>query len=213
MKGMLAKELLCLKSQGKNLFLGCFFGMVLLLLALLVAPSESLPAAEDLCFMLSTFTSALAIGLTLNSIAMDGRAKWDSFARSLPVRPAAAVGAKYLFSASILALGAAVGLLVQLFVPPKSAAPGLPAVFCVSANAAALLLCSVVLPVYYKAGSKGATFAFTLLFLPMPVTLSFLFNHPTAQVLFLLKLLPPFSIAAALVSYFISCHIYAHKEF
>lgn len=212
MKGMFAKELLCLKSQGKPLFLGFSGALLLSLLALLVAPRESQPAAKDVCFLLGIITSTLAIGLTINSIAMDDRAKWDNFARSLPVRPAAAVGAKYLFSLVIIAVGAVADLLVQLLTPAESAVPDLPAAFSSSASAVALLLCAVILPVYYKAGSKGANLVFTLLFLPLPITLSYLYNHPTAQVLFLLKLLPLFAIAAALVSYLISCHIYAHKE-
>ncbi len=212
MKGMFAKELLCLKSQGKPLLLGFSGALVLSLLALLAAPGESRPTAKDVCFLLGIITSTLAIGLTINSIAMDDRAKWDNFARSLPVRPAAAVGAKYLFSMAIIAVGAIADLLVQLLAPAENAVPDLPAAFSASASAAALLLCSVILPVYYKAGSKGANLVFTLLFLPLPITLTFLYDHPTAQVLFLLKFLPLFSIAAALVSYLISCHIYAHKK-
>lgn len=176
-----------------------------------------------------TFIQVLIAAIPFSAFAYDEQAKWNRYAAALPLGPKAMVGARYLFVLSVFLFASAAGVAgsVGLCLARKEDPLTLALTLMVS-TAIGIMLAVILLPVCYKLGAeKARTFLYILVFVPMiavvllaktnasmlELSLSFLETLPPSKLVGMAALLPLGSLAAMLVSYFISCHIAAGKEY
>lgn len=219
MTGLLLKDLLVLQKSLKTyvLFLGGYLVMALMGL-----------------FAISFVTAmvqVILLMLPMSAFAYDDQAKWDRYAMSLPLGRRAVVGSRYLFLLVIVAIATAFNLASCLVVVLSGRSDGagiLEAVLAMLVSSGiGLLIAEVMLPLSYKMGPERARpFLYALVFLPMialfaisklgllnGLDLSFLDRLSGPGLLGVFSLIPLAALAGMGVSYLVSCHIMAGKEF
>lgn len=212
MKAMLCKNFLYLRRQGKLLPVVVITFAVLT--AMQASPARSSPA-ESTVGMVGAFWAMLTVVLTINMLGLDAQAQWNGFARSLPVRVSSIVGAQYVFTAVLSAGGIAVEGITALACGGCRAQDL--AVVCAVTFAAPLLICSFLLPIYYKFGYQKSAVVILLAVFLVSGAISFLQTRGLEllsgpQFVLLAKLSPVVLAAVVALSFFLSCRIYARKE-
>lgn len=214
MGAMLLKELICIRKQSKMLLLGlgvAFIG---------ITPSLALKSGTPSITVLSVIialSGMLVILLTVNAMAYEEKTNWDVFAKSLPLRSSTIVGTKYILALILSLIGCGLSLAASLFFHHWQIGENLQSTVWVVAGAAPLLVCSILLPLLYKFGLQKTrlvffTFIFVLPLLAATIFLKSNIRLSTASLLLLLKVSPLIVLAVVTASFFISCHIYSHKE-
>ena len=215
MKGLMIKEFLCLRHQSRSLLL--MFGILAaIFLIMFQAGGRGKALGEAAAVLLVAFPVMLTLVLAINSIGYDEQAKWDAYVLSLPVSRDRIVAARYL-SVTLLSLaGAALAFLIGLLLPDLRSSPQGLLIMAAAAFACPLLICSVLLPLFFRFGIQKARFAIAAFFLlPMAVTeiAKRAGSAPSvAQQALLCGLAPAFALAAVVLSYLISCAVYRRKE-
>ena len=208
MTGMLMKELLYAKSFKRTFFV--LAGMVVLLFLLVI--SRKMAVTTELASYIGMLMGLMAAIETFNCAAFDEKAKWDTFARSLPVGVRAIIGARYLFLLFFSAAGSLLGVLLLFLTTGGRAGGNALLLLCAVSLAIPLTACSVALPLFYRFGYQKVNLILLLLICVWPMALSGGNGLSEAQTALLLKLSPVILLAVTAVSFFISCAIYARKE-
>ena len=206
MTGLLLKDILYLKRQLKMLLIIFAFYAVLL-----VTTGSHI---EQFNAIFITLIVMLPMLIITNSFAYDELSKWDIYSLSLPVTKGKIVLCKYQLTSLMTCLAALFPLAVNALsgnTNPETLA-GIYAAFF-----AALVLCGILIPLFYKFGTQKARIA--LLAIVMVPTLGTLLlknmkvSMPgNAEIEFWLKLSPVFLIPFFVGSYFVSRHIFQNKE-
>lgn len=215
MKGLITKEFLYLRRQGKSLLL--MFGVFVVFFFVLSGTGDQ---QENLHEAAAGFIVAvpvmLAIMLTINATAYDEQAKWDAYVLSLPVSRDRIVAARYLSAALLSLAGGVVALLASLLLPDGLSSPQGLLIMVAASFACPLLLCSILFPLFFRFGLQKARLAIAAIFL-LPTAIGLLSNRfglffSEAQQALFWKLLPVFAVAFVVVSYLISCAVYRRKQ-
>lgn len=210
MKGLILKDILCMKSQLKY-FLICF-GVYIIIFSV----QGSVAAVGTFSILLvSIFTSVCA--------SFDESCKWNRYAITLPYPRCRIVEARYLglfiFSVGMNFLCILIGVISALIrnVPIDSIF-SLNIIFC----CIALLLIALMLPVLYRFGATKARFI-TMLFVMLPAMgisfisvfdFSFLsLGIPAIPANVLLLISAAITIGIYFLSYKLSVKIYNKREF
>ncbi len=149
MKGLLKKDLLLLWKNMKTV-------VVLVLVYAVVFGAQG---AETAMSTMSIIFSLLGVMLPLYSLAYDSQARWDLFARALPVGKRQIVLSKYVLAVAFIGAGLAVEFAAALIL---SGALGLPwllpqaAAVSLCMAAGCLLLLALEMPLYYRFGPEKA---------------------------------------------------------
>jgi FlaA1/EpsC-like NDP-sugar epimerase len=214
MSGLLLKDFLSVRKQGKTIaWVLAFYLLFFVALDRMGGPKS----ADSMLTVVISIVTMLAVVLTVNTFAYDEAAKWDVFARSLPVGARGIVGARYLLAVLYSAAGALLALAAALISGRGRIGPDALAA-CTASGAVPLILCSVLIPLFYKFGIQKARIAVMAVFLIPFVAVMLLKNFGVpvavsdAQVTLLLKLSPVIVLAAVGISFFISCRIYRNRE-
>lgn len=219
MSGMLVKELLYLKGQKRALYSVLIVAIVFFALMLSQGHNES-PAEKNLMLAASMgiLMAMLAAIVIINCLASDEKAKWDSYARSLPVGATRIIGAKYLFLLILTAAGMIFGMLIDWVAVGFHVDGNALSLLCAVTGGVSLLMCSLELPLALKFGLQKANLVVILLFSLGPVLLGRLSDRfgvmkiSDAQFFAAMRFVPLIALAIMVISYFISCRIYSHKE-
>lgn len=206
MKGLIIKDLLALKKQGK-LFLGLFAFYFIYAIAL-----------KNIS-MLSMIT-VLCVMLPMTTMAYDERSKWDKYALSMPISRKTIVLSKYLFSILLDVLGVLiVAVTSTIIVYFSNEMEILEALFmAVLFGAISLLFLSVMLPILFKYGVEKARLLIIVIIL-IPVLFGALIPRlglkPPSEEMFKLgaNLSPVILIAILFLSIKLSINIFNKKEF
>ncbi|WP_444658822.1 ABC-2 transporter permease [Caproiciproducens sp. R2] len=206
MTGLLLKDLLYLKRQGRIfLFLLAFY-------IIFFAATGS--GTDQITSMLLTLIPMLPMIVLTNAFAYDEMSKWNTYALTLPITRGKLVFARYLLTLLLTCGMALIPFLMNLLSGSLSEETGA-AVY--AASGAALLLCEILIPLFYRFGTQKARLALLVIVL-IPTLGAFLlkqarFAAPSdAQILFLLKISPVFLVVFSVVSYYLSCKILENKE-
>lgn len=212
MKGLLIKDFLYIRRQGR--ILPIMLGLCAILIIMPFAGKEA-PKPENILSLISMLTAVCALAFPLNVMGLDEQAKWDGYARSMPLSTASIVGAQYVFSA----IFAAVGLVAQLVVGMVlgGVKPEDLALACVVTAGVPLLICSLMIPLYYKFGTQKASLVIMLAVFALPALFGVVIKGQETsiapeQLLFWVKLSPVLILVLIFLSFLLSVHIYANKE-
>ena len=218
MTGLIWKDILVMQKNLRFyvLFLAAYFGLAVV-------------GVFEITFV-TTFSTVMLLMIPISSFSFDEAARWDRFARALPLGPRIIVGARYLFVVLIL-LGVS---LFSILCALLFAGLGLGDVSLIENTAAVmgsmgagLLLVDVMLPLCYKLGAERARpYLFAVFLIPFVVVflllhfgselgldLSFLNQLPELTALGLVGLFPLAALAGLGLSFLISCRIMDRKEF
>lgn len=209
MSGILVKELIYAKAGKKMLFL--VGGEIVFLLFLTFSKLMTVPA--ELASYIGMLMGLIAAVETFNTIAVDEKSKWDTYARSLPATVFDIVGAKYLSMLIFSAFGTVLGVFFYLLSFGLHMNGYTLFLLCAISFAVPILACCVALPLFYRFGYQKTNLFFILLICIWPLALSGRRELTEAQLIFTLKLSPVLLLAVFVVSFFISCAIYSRKEF
>ncbi len=208
MKGLLYKDLMILKNQGR---------VLLLLLAFYIAMPLLGGGSVAMVCVMAVLLSAL---LPITAMSMDEKCRWERLALSMPGARRDLVLSKYLLGllftagSTFFSMLAAVLIVVRTGEMPVSDVLGLSAA-CVGA---AVFFISVLLPIMFHFGvEKGRLLM--MLFVFLPTTLILLWDRlgltlPSPKTLRTVAYAAPFALAALLyASIRLSLAIYRNKEF
>ena len=205
MYGLIWKDFLVLRKTLRLyvLFLLGYLGMALL-------------GIFDLTFV-TTFCVVILMILPISAFSYDEFARWDRYARTLPLSSRQIVGGRYLFVLLLLLVVAAIGAVSAVLLWESLGAQ-------LASLGAALFIVDVMLPLNYRLGpEKARPFLFAVTFLPFILLfllakadildLSFLDRLRPGQVIagFILVLLT--ALAGLAVSFLISCRVTERKEY
>lgn len=214
MGAMLKKEWISMARQSKMLLLAIAVAFLSILPSL--AEHENSNPVTALSMIIAV-PAVFSIILTINAMAYEEKANWDVYVRSLPLSIRVIVGSRYILSLILTSIGTALAFAAVLFLRHGQIGIEIQAIIWLGAGAAPLLACSVLLPILYKFGlQKTRLFFFLLVFIIPVLTAALLMKSGVtvsqATLFFLLKLSPLIVFAVVTASFFISCHIYSHKE-
>ena len=162
--------------------------------------------------------------LPISAFSYDEFARWDRYARTLPLSSRQIVGGRYLFVLLLLLVVAAIGAVSAVLLSLTGSADLWESLGAQLASlGAALFIVDVMLPLNYRLGpEKARPFLFAVTFLPFLLfllakadilDLSFLDRLRPGQVIagFILVLLT--ALAGLAVSFLISCRVTERKEY
>lgn len=206
MKGLLIKDFLYLKQQGRAL-------LVLLIFFVAFAVMSKGGAM--------TAISGLAVAVTLvvviNTFAFDEGSKWDIYAFSLPVRKKQIVLEKYVF---LLLMTAAVTLISGIFAFAFQGMENFSETLLTLAACAGIgiTICSVILPFVYRFGVQKSWLICLIIGIAVPMIFTPLIrqahlNTLGEEAITRISWSLPFIVALIFIgSYLISCRIVKNKE-
>lgn len=206
MKGLLIKDFLYLKQQGRAL-------LVLLIFFVAFAFMSKGGAM--------TAISGLAVAVTLvvviNTFAFDEGSKWDIYAFSLPVRKKRIVLEKYVF---LLLMTAAVTLISEIFAFAFHGMEnfGVTLLTLAACAGVGITLCSVILPFVYRFGVQKAWLICLIVGIAVPMIFAPLIrqahlNTLGEEAITRISWSLPFIVALIFIgSYVISCRIVENKK-
>ena len=174
--------------------------------------------------MALAMVEVIVMVLPISSFSYDEAAKWDRYAAVLPVGRTAVVKARYLFLLAAAAIGLVGSILASLLA--REDLGELLATLLVSMGLG-LMIADIMLPVVYQLGPERARpWMYVIIFAPIVVLLggaklglfdgidlSWLDQLPELAVLGVFALVPLGPLVGMLLSCWISCRIYARKEF
>lgn len=202
MKGLIIKDFLNLKRQGKIL------GIMIIFYVFLAISSGNNS-------MLGGVIAVLCAILPVTAFSYDERAKWDKYALTMPVSRRDLVISKYLLGLILLVAAFIINLVFNLFTSEDQLKEIL--LMSLLLTGGALVFLSLILPVLFKFGvEKGRTLMLLLLFVPTGLIVLFAklgIGMPSAAVLNTLQTLAPIIVLAILIiSVALSLKIYAKRE-
>ncbi len=210
MGGMLIKELLCVRRQGKLYLAGLGVALLGILPSIFSQGAGKTAAAVGI---VALFIGLVAMTPAFGAAANDDKAKWDLFARSLPLGSRTVVGSRYVLTLVSAAAGTAFLFLISLLL---RAEPETRAAACFGCAVVALAFSAVMLPLSYRFGAQKALLAFFMFLFALLVLTAFLkhsaISVASSQGLLLQKELFLFALAFFAASFFLSCQIYSRKE-
>lgn len=211
MKGLILKDLLNMKSSLK------MFTLMVVIYAVVFIPQGNSSFMAGFTILISTI-------LIVTTMAYDDTAKWDKYALTMPLTRKDIVLSKYLVMICFSVIGAVVGvvftLVAGIFQKNLDVLATLLQVGIILS--VALIFGSLLLPLMYKFGVEKARLIMILCaLLPTGVIilLSQFFKNSATPVIseeLLLGILyatPVIAIAALVLSFLASVHIYKKKEF
>lgn len=201
MKGLILKDIMNLKKQGK------IYVLVIGIYIIFAIMNES---SVMLQYMICMFAAMLLI----TALAYDEKADWDKYALSMPVSRRQVVLSKYCVGLLGMAVGALLIVIYNLIIPSKVGESNNLVPY---ASLIGVLFLSLMLPILFKFGvEKGRVLMLLVLFLPM-ISLTMIAKsgipEPSMRVIFMLKdFFPVIVIIVLAISILISQHIYQNKE-
>lgn len=207
MKGLLIKDLLALKRQGRVLLVMLVFYVVY-------------AAAFHNISMLSGMIVMMCAMMPITVMAYDEKCKWDKYALAMPIPRKTVVLSKYLFGILLDAAGVAavipVSIAISLFTKDLIVKDILLTTAVV--GGLALVFLALILPVLFKFGvEKGRMLMMLAIFVPVALVMlvsKLGIQAPSAQTVKLLLVAAPAAVAVLLFASFkVSAAIYSKKEF
>ena len=207
MKGLLIKDLLYLRQMWR----------VLVIIFAVYAALFAISGVKNIGSGADSIIVMLTIVLTINTFAYDEKSNWDGFGLSLPVGRKKTVVEKYLL---VLLCSGAISVLMLVL---SLAGGGFTSDYGINIFAGfgiALLFPAILIPLFYKFGMQNARIGIALVFI-VPVFAIALWKkvglplpHLTdAAVIQFLWFSPVLVLVLYLISFLISCAVYANKEF
>lgn len=205
MKGLLVKDFLYLKKQGKTL----------VILILFFAVFGIVSGEKEINTFIGGVITAVSLVLVINTLAFDESCKWDIYAFSLPVSRKVAVSEKYVFMVIVSVCLSVLGGVLYCVSQHGINAEGISII--IGCACACMLICSILLPLIYKFGIQKAKLSFlVVVFFPiviMPLLEKANVKGPSgAEIKTLFLLSPLLLIVFIIASYFISYCIVNKKE-
>ncbi len=202
MKGLLLKDILNLKQQGK-------IYLAILGVWLLVSFMN-----KDANFFASVMMIFAAM-LPMSAVAYDEKAKWDSYALTMPFTKNDLVLSKYLLALIGSLVGSIVSLAVGLLLDNEFAALLTTVKLYLSIG---MIIASIVLPFIFKLGAEKGRLIIMLMFIIPSAFVMIItkINVPMPnerQIMFAIDMLPFIALVIVVVSIMISQSIYNRKEF
>jgi hypothetical protein len=206
MKGLLLKDLFSLRRSFRT-------SLVILLFYVVFALTM-----HSVTFI-STMSMLFFTMLSITSFAYDEQAKWGPYAASLPVTRNQIVLSKYILALLLALIGAVVSIIGSFAAPLIGDESGLSermltvlAMFLIS-----ILFASVMLPLTYKFGTEKSRLMIIAVFAVPGLIVYFLgtagIKMPDEAVIEKYAyMFPIFVLAAAYISYLISCRVFSRKE-
>lgn len=206
LKGLILKDLLVLKQQGKILLVMMVFYMVL-------------GVAMDMTNVFIPMMVMVSSMLPVTCMAYDERSQWERYALTIPVSRTKIVVEKYLLGLALVAAavllgvaGGGVSILMNGSGDWAELLGSIGGVTCVG-----VYFLSFMLPIIYKLGTEKARIAMIVIFL-IPTLLVVLgsklgLSVSEEMVIQLLKIAPAAALVLFLLSMAVSLSIYKKKEF
>ena len=203
MKGLLLKDLLNLRTQGRIilLFVGFYF-----VLGVINQSGDSFGGVVALLFAM----------LAVTALAYDERAGWDKYALTMPISRRDLVVSKYLLGVLLSFAGLLLNLVFQLVFVKAALVDGL--LVSLALFGVGLFFLALMLPINFKWGvEKGRILTMVILFGPT-ILIALLPQMGVAMpgeafLQSLIYIFPVVAIALFALSVWISLHIYEKKEF
>lgn len=206
MRALLLKDLLSLKNQGK------FYLIFVVGYGLISRKLDSLNLPIAMMIMLG--------GMLLATVmTWEERSNWERFALTMPVDRRTMVAEKYLFGVLAIFTGGLLAVLMVAVIGELSQELALSIVMLLGLG---LVYVAVILPVFFKLGVEKARWVnFAVLFMPVFALTAFLDKVPAGSLERAAAFLQKYGallglgivIAVMGFSYWLSCRIYAAKEF
>lgn len=203
MKGLILKDLINLKRQGKVI------GLMLVFYIVLSLASENTPMFGGIIMIMCAM-------LPITAMAYDERAKWDKYALTMPVSRKDMVISKYLLGLAFACAAFLVYLVFSLIASLYTIKETL--FISLGLLAVGIIFMSVILPIIFKFGVEKARLLM-LLVLFVPTGLIVLASKmglkaPGEDTVYAMAYASPVVVIAFLiVSAVMSLKIYANKEF
>ncbi|QNO14039.1 ABC-2 transporter permease [Alkalicella caledoniensis] len=203
MKGLILKDLMNLRKQGKVYMVAIVFYSLMAF------------ATGD-ASMLGTMLFLFCTMVPVTAMAFDERAQWDKYGLSMPISRREIVISKYLLGIMCSSLGLVLIFLLNKFLPSDAGGnvKGILALFGLS-----IVVLSMILPIQFKFGvEKGRILVMLVFFLPAAIFIFFTkldISHEIniAEVIeFVGKALPLIASLALASSMGLSMRIYRKKE-
>ena len=207
MKGLILKDLLSLKKQGK---------LLLLMLVFFVVYSYATKNTSILGSMLAVLCTMLPI----TTLSCDERSKWDKFALSTPVQRKTVVVSKYVLSILFNITAFAIMTVINLILLPYTENANLEetVLTLLGTCMGTLLILAIFMPFLFKFGVEKSRFILMAIY-ALPLMISGLIhkmNIPLPDERFLKSLAyasPVITLCLLLISVNVSVGIYNKKEF
>lgn len=218
MSGLLWKDILV---SRKNLKFYIYFLLAYFALAVL--------GIFEITFV-TTFSTIILMMVPVSAFSFDEAAKWDRYARTLPLPPRVIAGARYLFTLVILLVVAAFSTVCAVLIDllQLGDTPLIESIAAMLGSlGAGLFIVDVMLPLCFKLGPERARpYLFAVILIPfvavflllgfgpdLGLSLEFLNQIPETGALGVIALLPLAGLACLGLSFLISCRIVDQKEF
>ena len=204
MKGLLIKDFINLKKQGKVML-----ALIIFYIAFAIFEKNT--------GILNAIIVLVAILMPVTSLAYDERDKWNRYALSMPVSRRQLVGSKYVLGMGTCVVGAILVFLLSLAVEPLMVESSVSQMFLISYGVCVIgiLLLSLFLPLLLKFGVEKGRLVMVCCFVVIFAVLA-IFPELEENILperWLLLGSPFITAAVAFLSYRLSVHIYQKKEF
>lgn len=207
MKGLLLKDVLALKKQGKVYFLILGFYLVF-------------SVATENTSMLGGMIILLCVMMPITTLSYDEYCKWDKYALSMPIARKTVVLSKYLFGILITLAGTVLATVFSVLIVLLTKQTGIIEALLVpvAIGAVAILFLSCILPILIKFGvEKGRMLMMLVIFIPTMLVMIIpkpKLVEPSKQMLTLMiGCIPVIIIVILLLSIKLSIAIYNKKEF
>jgi hypothetical protein len=202
MKGLLLKDILNLKQQGKIYLL--IVGIWLVIGA----------ANRDSVFF-GGVMMILTVLVPISALAYDDKAKWDKYALTMPISKTDLVLSKYILMLACAIAGAFISEIVSVVITKDVRASLTTTMVFMSTG---IILASIVLPIIFKFGTEKGRLIMLVVGLLPTVAVMLLpklgVDMPEEKTIEnMIPFLPFAAIAVTAVSVFVSRMIYDRKEF
>lgn len=202
MKGLLLKDILNLRQQGKVY-------LVIISIWLVIGIMN-----KDAAFFAGVMM-IFSLLVPVSAIAYDERAKWDKFALTMPLSKLDLIASKYLLSLVCTVLSGILAIIVGLAIAGDTKEVLMSVMALMSLG---VIFTSFILPVIFKFGVEKGRLVVMVLFLAPSVLVMLIsklnLRLPNEDAISqMLYFLPAIAAGILLVSVYISVRIYSKKEF
>jgi ABC-2 type transport system permease protein len=203
MTGLIIKDLLNLKKQGK-IFL------------LLVVFYFAMGLVNENTSMFTSMMTMVAVLIPLTAMAYDERSKWDRYALTMPISRKNMVMSRYLLGLIFLIVAFVLSMLVNIVISNMKTAENTLVVL--GGFSTGLMLMSVIFPLLFKFGvEKGRIFMMIVIFIPVAALMMISklgISMPDEEIIkSVIYLSPIIGAVIFLISIYVSLWIYKKKEF
>ena len=210
MRGLICKEFLYLKRA--NVFVWVSSAFLIYTFLTMVSPSRQ--DARMWGINVSVLTATLGLSFIINSPFCDQKSHWDRFARSLPISLRKIVGSRYLCALLAAVVGALISICAALAAVGGNVKTGTLFQLCAFCFGFPLIMYSIMLPLCYWLPASIAGITIMLLMTPALYFDIMLQKGRISDSVFSFS--PLFfsliSLAAIVVSYYLSLRIYSKKD-